>query len=573
MSLSYQLSVKDHHAHLFAVELILDNPNPLGQVFSLPNWIPGSYLIRDFSKHIVSMYASSQGQAVGIKKLDKNHWIAQPCDGPITLSYEVYAFDLSVRSAYVDIDRGFFNGSSVFLLPLGQEQQPCDVSVQIPDGWEIATTLTPAAQGFSAKNYAELIDHPVEMAKLDWLRFTVNDTRHSMAISGSHQADLDRLSEDLTRICQHHVGFFGDMPFDQYLFLTLVRTQGYGGLEHGKSTSLICSRKDLPEMGAQGVSKDYAKFLALCSHEYFHAWWVKTIKPSNFHHLDLNTENYTHQLWVYEGFTSYYDELSLLRSQLITPEAYLDLFAQSISRVQRAKGRLLQSLSESSYDAWTRFYQQDENAPNAIVSYYAKGALLSFVLDIELRKRSNDQHTLDDVLKYIWQHYQATGTEDNTVEKLCAQLTGTDFSEFFQNYVEDTTELPLIEAFDYVGIDCQFTHKADDLSEIGISHKAVEGRSVITQVLNQSCAHQAGLYVGDVIVAIDQIKVEHQALNGTVKALKPGQVITISVLRDDSLRDLSLTVAASEPTACVLTPKSELDTQTQQRQTQWFYGN
>ena len=431
MAICYTVTAKNLHAHLFEVELKLQNPNPLGQVFSLPNWIPGSYLIRDFAKNIVSIQARSGSQALLIKKLDKNHWISAPCQEEITLSYEVYAFDLSVRSAYLTNERAFFNGTSMFLLPLGFENEQCELhilpanSAQTLGNWSCATGLKKTKEfNFIANNYQDLIDHPVEMADFTLFDFEVQNVKHQMAITGMHNTDIKRLQQDLKTICEHHVSFFNNsMPFDDYLFLTLVRTQGYGGLEHKNSSSLICSRKELPAIGMQEISKDYTRFLALCSHEYFHAWWVKTIKPASFHNLDLNRENYTEQLWIFEGFTSYYDELSLLRAKLLTPEQYLDLFAQTVTRVQKSKGRLTQSLAQSSYEAWTKFYQQDENAPNAIVSYYTKGALLAFVLDVEIRKQTNGEKTLDDIVKHVWDGYQSCGLEDNTIQTIINQIT------------------------------------------------------------------------------------------------------------------------------------------------------
>jgi predicted metalloprotease with PDZ domain len=404
--LRYQITPKDTNAHVFQVCLTLDNPNPLGQVFSLPNWIPGSYLIRDFAKHIVSIHAHSCDKPVAIKKLDKNHWIAYPCADSLTLEYEIYAFDLSVRCAYLTNQRAFFNGSSVFLQPVGFENNTCEVQINYPTDevlgdWACATSLTlknkqKDAEIYTANNYLDLIDHPVEMADFTRFEFNAGNIPHTMTITGEHSTDIDRLRADLMRICKHHIGFFGgSIPFDSYLFLTLATSKDYGGLEHKKSSSLICARKELPTLEQQEITPEYTRFLALCSHEYFHAWWIKTIKPASFHELDMSRENYTEQLWIFEGFTSYYDELSLLRTGILSIEQYLTLLAPTISRMHKGRGRFKQSVAQSSFDAWTKFYQQDENAPNAIVSYYTKGALLAFVLDIEIRKRTDDKHSLD----------------------------------------------------------------------------------------------------------------------------------------------------------------------------------
>ena len=578
----YKIIPKDLHAHIFQVELTLENPNPLGQVFSLPNWIPGSYLIRDFSKHIVSISAQSSGEAITVKKLDKNHWFTQPCDQSITLQYELYAFDLSVRCAYLANDRAFFNGSSVFLKAVGFEDNPCELAINYPTSnmlgdWSCATTLKlkskhKGCEIYQAHNYQDLIDHPVEMADFTRFEFEVSGIPHAMTLTGQHTTDITRLRADLIRICQHHIDFFGDdIPFDQYLFLTLVRIKAYGGLEHKKSSSLICSRKELPAENMPEINTDYTRFLALCSHEYFHAWWIKTIKPASFHALNLGRENYTEQLWIFEGFTSYYDELSLLRTKLLSPEQYLTLFAQTLTRVQKSQGRYKQSLAESSFDAWTKFYQQDENAPNAIVSYYTKGALLAFVLDIEIRIRSNDTHTLDDVLKLIWVSYQDIGLEDDTVQKVVAHLTQSDFTEFFDDYLYGVSELPLRQAFAYVGISCEFSHKKAELSNFGISINKEQEFALISHVLEGTCAQAAGLYVGDKIMSIDGIKVQAKDLANAIDSYTEDSMIQIGILRDELLSELSVTITNSKPTFCTLSITNNLTKDTLKRQEQWFY--
>ena len=579
MAIKYKITPKNLHAHVFEVELILQNPNPLGQVFSLPSWIPGSYLVRDFAKNIVSIQAHGAGQLIPIKKLDKNHWITSPCSDEITLSYEVYAFDLSVRSAYLTNERAFFNGTSVFLLPLGFEAEKCELCIvpaqssQTLGEWSCATGLKKVAElNFEAPNYQDLVDHPVEMADFTLFDFQVAGVEHQMAITGVHNTDIARLKQDLKTICNHHVGFFNnDTPFDDYLFLTLVKTKGYGGLEHKNSTSLICSRKELPTPKLVDINKDYTRFLALCSHEYFHAWWVKTIKPASFFELDLSRENYTEQLWIFEGFTSYYDELSLLRTKLLTPEQYLDLFAQTITRVQKSKGRLTQSLAQSSYDAWTKFYQQDENAPNAIVSYYTKGALLAFVLDIEIRKRTQDQKSLDDVLRYAWANHQQSGLEDNTIQLIVKQLTNSDFTEFFDDYLYGVKELPLQESFAYVGVEYKLVKRLEDLTDFGLTIKTQGEFSQITQVFANTSAQQSGLYVGDKIVSVNYQQLKDKPLVAQINAYTQGEVIKVGVLRDELLLEILVTIGQITPSFCQLSLNTELDNQTNKQQKQWLY--
>ncbi|SMN11087.1 protease, putative [uncultured Candidatus Thioglobus sp.] len=576
--INYQITPKNIHAHIFRVRLTLDSPNPLGQVFTLPNWIPGSYLIRDFAKHIVSIEAHSGDTAVPIKKIDKNHWITQPCDGQIVVSYEIYAFDLSVRCAYLTNERAFFNGSSVFLQPIGFDNHPCAVQVDYPTentlgDWSCATALTlkEKQQGFevyTADNYQTLIDCPVEMADFTRFEFSAGGVPHTMTITGQHSTDIAQLRKDLMRICQHHIDFFGDIPFDNYLFLTLATAKDYGGLEHKNSTSLICSREELLHQNQQ----KYTRFLSLCAHEYFHAWWIKTIKPASFHTMDMGRENYTEQLWIFEGFTSYYDEFSLLRAGLLSIEQYLILFAQTLSKVQQGRGRYKQSIAESSFDAWTKFYQQDENAPNTIVSYYTKGASLAFVLDIEIRKRSDDKCSLDNVLQLIWQKYQNSGLEDDTVQKVVEHLTQSDFSQFFTDYLYGIVDLPLTESFAYIGVNCTFSHKQGDLSNFGIGVNKTEKYAIISHIFDGTCAQAAGLYVKDKIISIDSINVPTKDLVNAINACVQGDSIKIGILRDELPQTISLTITHSENTHCTLTLNQNADKITLQRQEKWLKG-
>jgi len=260
-----------------------------------------------------------------------------------------------------------------------------------------------------------------------------------------------------------------------------------------------------------------------------------------------------------------------LRTKLLSPERYLTLFAETLTRVQKSQGRYKQSLAESSFDAWTKFYQQDENAPNAIVSYYTKGALLAFVLDIEIRSRSNDTQSLDDVLKLIWSNYQDTGLEDDTVQKVVAHLTQSDFTEFFDDYLYGVSELPLRQAFAYVGISCEFSHKKAELSNFGISINKEQEFALISHVLEGTCAQAAGLYVGDKIMSIDGIKVQAKDLANAIDSYTEDSTIQIGILRDELLSELSVTIANSKPTFCTLSIANNLTKDTLKRQEQWFY--
>ncbi|MCP4432599.1 MAG: M61 family metallopeptidase, partial [Gammaproteobacteria bacterium] len=378
--LRYHITSRDPVTHYFNVSIVIESPDPAGQFLQLPNWIPGSYMIRDFSRHLIDITAFSQGNRLTIDQIDKSSWRVEPCSGELRMNYLVYAHDLSVRGAHLDHTHGYYNGTSVFLEVLGQSQQPCEILIEKPavessSKWRLATTLETVEtedDGFGlyqAKDYDDLIDHPVEMGEFIQLQFIACGVPHDIVLTGRFECDTERLSSDLQRICEHHIRFFGEpAPVDYYQFQVLVVGDGYGGLEHRSSTSLICSRDSLPKSGDIEVTDGYREFLGLCSHEYFHTWNVKRIKPAVFQPYQLQSETYTELLWAFEGITSYYDDLALARCGLIEPKAYLELLSQTITRVFRGKGATRQSAAESSFNAWTKFYKQDENAANAIVS-------------------------------------------------------------------------------------------------------------------------------------------------------------------------------------------------------------
>ncbi|MCG8669681.1 MAG: M61 family peptidase, partial [Pseudomonadales bacterium] len=335
-SISYTIKPSNPHAHLFSVTLVIDAPSDSGQQLRMPAWIPGSYMIREFAKNVVDINASDANGDVSITKVDKSTWVLGDCSGPVTIVYSIYAWDQSVRTAHLDQTHAYFNGTSVFLEVVGQADKSCDIFIENADiddakSWRVATTLKEAGAeryGFGqylAEDYDDLIDHPVEIADFTLGTFDVCGVPHELVITGKHYADVDRICRDLVPICEYHIKFFGEpAPMDRYVFLTWVVGNGYGGLEHRSSTSLICKRDDLPNRNTgDDISDDYQNFLGLCSHEYFHTWNVKRIKPAAFVPYDLTQEVHTPLLWAFEGITSYYDDLGVYRSGLISESQYL----------------------------------------------------------------------------------------------------------------------------------------------------------------------------------------------------------------------------------------------------------
>jgi predicted metalloprotease with PDZ domain len=582
-SIRYTVRPARPEAHLFAVQCEILAPNPEGQQFALPAWIPGSYMIREFAKNIVSIRASSARRTVVLEKLDKHTWRAAPVDGPLTVTMEVFAHDVSVRGAFLDGTRGFLNGTCVFLRVLGQEDRPCEVVFEAPAGararsWRLVTAMTPARvdkQGFGtyrADDYDELIDHPVEMGTPSIVTFRACGVPHTIAITGRHDTDLRRLVNDVRKICEAQIRFFGEpAPMNRYVFFVNAVPEGYGGLEHRASTALICSRNDLPRTGMREPTEAYRTFLGLVSHEYFHTWNVKRIKPAAFTPYDLDRENYTSLLWAFEGLTSYYDDLFLVRTGLVSRKDYLTTLAHNITSLLRNPGRLRQSVAESSFDAWSKYYRQDENTPNAVVSYYLKGSLVGLCLDLEIRSRTKQRKSLDDVMLALWERYGKTGlgVPEEGVEQTVDQVTGLKFGPFFAAAVHGTNDLPLTRALNVVGVKMKIraARTATDRGGVATDAKtpareravwlgmrtATEGTEVkVTHVLEASPAQAAGLAAGDILVAIDGLKVDGKSLDGIVQQLRVGQRIVVHAFRRAELGRYALTPRSAPPDTCDL---------------------
>lgn len=578
--IQYSIHPSSPEAHIFAVTLVIKQPDEAGQVLSLPAWIPGSYMIRDFARHIVSINASCDGEAVALVKLDKQTWRADPVNGTLIVMYEVYAWDLSVRGAHLDTTHGFFNGTSVFLQVTGQEQNETVVTIARPEGadylsWKVATSMPVTsvdAHGFgsySAGSYQHLIDYPVEMGTYQELEFQVQGIPHRMAITGRCWVDKQRLAQDLQKICTHHAQFFGELPVSRYLFLTMAVGDGYGGLEHLDSTSLMCKREDLPVKGMEETTKGYRDFLGLCSHEYFHLWNVKRIRPELLKQGALSQEVHTRSLWAFEGITSYYDDLALVRSGCIEPAAYLDLVARTVTRVMRGSGRLKQSIAESSFDAWTRFYKQDENAPNAIVSYYTKGSLVAFGLDMLLRNITNDRYSLDHLMRILWDLHGKPdiGVPEDGLERLASELAGCDLSDYFSHAVYGTGELSLADWFASLGIGYRLrpAKNQEDLGghcdepadiqtrpDIGVRYKQQGDMLALTHVLDAGAAQAAGLSPGDKLVAIDGVQANKDNLERLISQPEQGPGITVHAFRRDELMTFQLLPKDAPSDTCEL---------------------
>lgn len=548
--LHYQIEFDDYRQHLIHVTLrFLANPT---QVLALPTWIPGSYLIREFSKHIEAVKAYDEaGRILKIQKFEKNKWRLFNTDHElITVEYDVYAYDLSVRGAYVDQTRLYVNPACACLGLEGQEDKAIEVEVFLPNElkhFQLATglaakSLVKGRYTLKAKNYAELIDAPFELAEQTRFSFDAAGIPHEFVVSGKHAMNAARMQQDLEKICATEIAMFGSAPFQDYTFMTMATGNSYGGLEHPNSTSLITPRDDLPKANEpEEPSKEYQRFLGLCSHEYFHSWLVKFIRPDSFVNYDLNREGYTSLLWIFEGFTSYYDDLILLRSGVVNQESYIALLKAQIDRYLQNPGRAIQTVAESSFDAWVKFYRQDENSNHAGTSYYNKGCLVALCLDLGLRLRGS---SLDELMRKLYDNaQQGIQVHERTIYELCQELTGDSWAEQINHLINTTEELPLDQLFPEFGL--SYSLKNDKRLPLGLK-LADKSEGVLVQAARRDGqAAQAGLSAHDVIIAIDGLKASSKLIE---QYAKQSGSFTIHAFRRDELMQFEVNAAGSELT-------------------------
>ncbi len=609
----YKLCPKKPETHLFEIQCIIPaqvlpltsnstSQGTLTQKFrlQLPAWIPGSYLIRDFAKYLVTIEAACDGKAISLNMVDKNTWecegVSRSLKAPLIVNYQVYAFDLTPRGAYLDNTQAFFNGSRLFILPLGFEKSECLLEILPPEdlqyqSWKVATTLTPGqtnnnnknincidSKGFGlyqSSNYDQLIDHPVLIGNFERYPFKAINIPHDLIITKKYPGDFDmkRVLEDLKKLCEYHIEFFGQAPFTHYQFMLTLFRGGFGGLEHQNSSCLQASPQQLPFSYDPEMSDNYRALLSLFSHEYFHAWNVKSIRPKAFAPYDLNKENYTRLLWVFEGITSYYDELALVRSGLIKIDSYLELLSQLITRVYGTPGRFKQSLEQSSFEAWTKFYQPYENSVNTSISYYTKGALVGLALDLTLRKFSQNQYSLDTVMQAFWEQFGSSNlpVPEDGFEKLASKVTGMNLEDFFNKALRSTEDLEFEELFDACGIEMLWQNKysMDDvggrltgmssevlarrpLLEIKLKAPAHTQQAEIASVIEGSTVEASGLAPNDVIIAVNNIKVDRNTLEATIANYTVGDEVLIHVFRRDELMSFKVQLQSCRLKNCVV---------------------
>jgi predicted metalloprotease with PDZ domain len=550
---SYRIEIADRLTHHFGVTMTLPAP-AAEQGLSLPVWIPGSYLVREFARHLSGIEARQGSRAVRLEQTDKARWVAH-CRGGAALqvSYRVYAFDTSVRAAFLDAERGFFNGTSLCLCAEGQEAAPHRIELAgLPRDWQVATAMEPVpgrARAYIAADYDELVDHPFEMGRFWRGGFDARGVPHEVVVAGAHAPfDTERLLADAQRICEaqialwHGRGAKARPPFERYLFALNTVEDGRGGLEHRASTALLAPRRCLPRAADGALTEGYVDLLGLISHEYFHAWNVKRMRPREFERFDYARENHTQLLWFFEGFTSYYDDLMLLRCGAIDAQRYLAMLAKTVNGVRATPGRFVQSLAQASFDAWIKYYRPDENTPNATVSYYAKGALVALALDLRLRENAA---SLDALMRSLWQATGGGPLSEAQILQAVEAAGGPALARDLGQWVHGTQDPPLQRLLEGAGVSVQ-TEATGFAAGLGLrlSEGPISGVQV-KSVLADSPAARAGVSAGDEVLAVDGWRIRR--LDDALQWSTRDRPLELLLVRDQRLRTVTVVPDSRSP--------------------------
>lgn len=553
-NISFTVSMSKPRTHLLEVEMGITQTGTSAvteDVLVMPVWTPGSYLIREFERHVQNFTAvDASGRALPWEKINKNSWRIKTNNArDIRVKYLVYANELTVRTNELNSDHAFWNNAALLMYLDGSLTHPVTIHVNPAPGWKVATSLPPVPgekNTFQAENFDILYDSPFEVSDFKQIDFTVRGVPHRIVIDGEGNYDPALIKAEVQKIVETEVGLFGEIPYHDYTFFLHLRPNGGGGLEHLNSTALGFPRFRFSS--ADG----YRRFGALVAHEFFHLWNVKRIRPDALGPFDYTKENHTKLLWVAEGITEYYGQLMLRRAGLISDEAYLEHLASQIQDVQETPGRKVMSAEDASFNSWIKEYRPDENSINSQISYYDKGELLGMLLDLEIRRRSNNARSLDDVMRTLYNDFFKKNRNYTPADfqKVCETAAGSSLEDFFAHYVRGTDELPYNQVLPAAGLEIQqagvpieqVDHVGDIIRSSYLGAELEDSGEFISvkNVRAGSPAYEQGLNAKDLIIAIDGERANTKRLIALLGPKKPSDVIRLTVFRNDDLRTLDI---------------------------------
>lgn len=572
VKIGYEVSFVEPQAHYAEVEM---NVSGVAKEFvdvKMPVWAPGSYLVREFAKNVEGFKASVAGKDVKFEKVNKNTWRVYHANAAdLKINYRVYAFEISVRTAFIDESHAFLSSTGIFMYPDGMIKSPSTVKINPHRNWsKVSTGLEPVAGEkftYRAADFDILYDSPIEVGNQDVFEFMAAGVKHEVAMVGGGNYDAARLKVDMAKIVEAGTAIYGENPNKHYTFIVHHFERGGGGLEHLNSTVLGASRNQYTD------ERGYKGFLNLVAHEYYHLWNVKRLRPVALGPFDYDQENYTTNLWVAEGFTAYYENKLMLRSGFNTPEIFVNDLAGAVGSVENTPGAKVQSAAEASFDAWIKYYRPNENSNNTGVSYYSKGEVIGLLMDLKIAQATKGAKSLDDVMRAMYEQVKTSGKgyTDAEFKTMVEKISGIDFTQFWADYVNGTTPVDYKQFFGYAGVKVKNENEGKRVPYLGVASKRTEGRIYISAVSRNSAAWIAGLNVNDEVISLDGTPVE--AVIERMPAItnkKVGDVVQINVMRDGLPKTIAATLKANPNTKLA----AELDAKASKQQLQvrkrWF---
>ena len=550
--ISYVLRMPNPQSHYFEVEMILEDFKQKEIEIKMPVWAPGSYLVREFSKNVNQVRAKDESnKALKITKKLKNTWVIDNTSKPkkISIKYEVYAFELSVRTSFLDLTHGFVSGSGVFMYVSGNLQHPGTLAIYPYKDFKKITTALPkssisvaqdGSESYQFENYDQLVDCPIEIGNQEEFEFVASGVKHTVAMYGEGNYDVDKLKKDMPKVIEAETAVFGENPNKEYVFIVHNVVNGQGGLEHMNSTTLSVNRWTYS-------GSNYINFLNLVAHEYFHLWNVKRFRPIELGPFNYDQENYTNLLWVMEGFTSYYDELIMRRIGLVSQEEFVSKIQSTVNYVEGTMGSRVQSLAHSSFDAWIKGYRPNENSSNTTMTYYSRGQVIAAIFDVMIVSKYAGKKGLDDFMKHVYTKYAKElkrGITDQEFKKELEDFLGQDLTSFYSKYIEGTEIPPYNEYFSKVGVNV--TYNGSKKPSFGATLKQEGGKVLVKNVRSGSSAEKAGLSVNDEIIACDGYRVDQSAFESYVNSMDEGDDTEILISRDELVFPLTVKMFSYE---------------------------
>lgn len=554
--LEYQVAMPQPESHLFEVTLRVSGWSLDVLDLKFPVWTPGSYLVREYAKHLQNFVACDlEDRPLSWHKVSKNHWQVETVEvSDLVVRYRIFANELTVRTNHLDGTHGYFNGAALFFFIPGFDRQPIRIAIVPPKPtWSVVSPLPEIApHTFLAADFDTLVDSPFEIGIHRRYDFHAAGKPHSLVVWGAGNLPVEKTVADIQRIIEVEAELFDGLPYDRYLFLLHLSGNGFGGLEHKNSCTL-----NYPRFGFRHPDK-YNRFIQLVAHEFFHLWNVKRIRPKELEVFDYEVENYTPSLWFCEGTTSYYDTILPYRSGIYNAQTFLNIFSKDITRFLTTPGRKVQPLSESSWDAWIKLYRRDANSDNSQISYYLKGSMVSFLLELLIRRNTKNRRSLDDVMRQLWQQFgqEEIGFTADELQAILARVANTNLDEFFQRYILGIEELPFEEYLHPFGLQIQ-SETNDSLPFLGIRAATQNGKTTIEFVEAESPAQNAGIDAGDELLAFDGIRVNAEQFDERLADYRSGDTLMVGIFHQDELRTLPVTLAPPRPNRYRLVPVAQ----------------